>query len=371
MNFPALIEELNEELNSAVMHGTAERRAEILHRITDVFVAGSANYSDNQIELFDDVFVRLAETIELSARAVLANRLAKISRAPSMISRSLASDDAIDVAGPMLEQSQRLDNNTLVAAARTKSQQHLLAISRRNSLSETITDVLVERGDKPVVLSTANNPTARFSDTGYMTLVQRSEGDDELTTCVGLRRDIPRHHLLRLLVRASHAVRVKLEAANPAMSNTIEEAVAEAASIILDQSDAGARGYDAARAHVESLRAAGELDENDVAVFAKANQIEETMVSLAVLCDLPIQSVERAMNQDRPETVLIMVKAAGMSWPTAKAILRMRAGARGISPGEIEQCQEIFSNLKPATARQVIELHSKRSKGTRFGRRVA
>jgi len=361
-SFPALIEELDD----AVVHGNAERRAEILHRVTDVFEVGSDGYSDNQIELFDEVFIRIAATIEMSARAALANRLAKIPRAPFMTSRHLASDDEIEVAGPMLEQSQRLDNETLMAAAQTKSQQHLLAISRRYALEEAVTDVLVERGDKPVVLSTATNPTARFSDQGYLTLIRRSEGDDELTTSVGLRRDIPRQHLLRLLVRASHAVRVKLEAANPSMADTIQNAVADAATMIMEKTGAGSRDYVAALTHIESLHAAGRLGESDVAAFAIANQFAETTAALAVLCDLPVETIDQAMVQDRPETVLVMAKASGMSWPTVKAILRMRAGARGISPGEIDQCCETFSRLKSATARQVIEFQSKRFRGKRF-----
>jgi uncharacterized protein (DUF2336 family) len=367
MNFAALIEELDD----AVVCGSAERRAEILHRITDVFVVGSADYSHNQIELFDEVFVRIVASIELSARAVLANRLAKVPRAPSIISRILASDDEINIAGPVLEQSQQLDNETLVATARTKSQQHLLAISRRNSLDEAVADVLVERGDKTVVLSTAANPAARFSDYGYTTLIRRSAGDDELTTCVGLRRDIPRHHLMRLLVRASHAVQLKLAAVNPLMSDTIQDAIVEAATMILEKTCTLSRDYAAARTHIESLHAAGRLGERDVAAFATANQFEETAVALAVLCDLPIEAVDRAMGQDRPESVLVMAKALGMSWPTAKAILRIRAGARGISPGELEQCLSTFSRLKLVTARQAIEFQGKRARGTRFSRPAA
>ena len=367
MNLPALIEELDD----AVVHGTAERRAEILHRVTDVFLASSDNYSDVQIDFFDDVFVRIAATIEVSARTALASRLANVRRAPSMISRRLASDDEIDVARPMLEQSKRLDNETLMTIARTKSQQHLLAISRRSSLDEAVTDVLVERGDRPVVLSTAANPEARFSDSGYQTLIRRSEGDDEIATCVGLRRDIPRYHLMRLLARASHTVRVKLEAADPAMSTMIQNAVADAATSILDRIDSVSRDYVAARALVGSLHAAGRLGEEDIAAFAAANKFEETTAALAVLCDLPIEAVDQAMLQHQPETVLIMAKAIALSWPTAKAILRMRAGPRGISPGEIEQCFDTFSRLKPAIARQIIEFYGKRPKDSQFARRTA
>jgi len=362
---------LIQELDNAIGEGTPERRAEILGRLTEVFVAGSASYSDNQIDFFDDVLVRIAALIEASARAALANRLAKVPRAPSVISRVLASDDDIDVAGPVLAQSLLLDNETLVAAARTKSQQHLLAISRRARLDEPVTDILVERGDRPVVLSTASNPSARFSDAGYKTLVRRSEGDDELTACVALRPDIPRQHLLRLLVRASHAVQIKLEAAHPSMAQTIQKAVAEAATGILDKTGDLARDYAAACAHVEELQAAGRLGESDVVTFAAVHKREETTAALAALCGLPIEVAERAMLQPRPEAVLVMARAAGMSWPTAKAVLRLRAGARGISPGELDQCQDTFSRLNPATVRQIVDFQKRRARTTRFGRSAA
>jgi uncharacterized protein (DUF2336 family) len=362
---------LIEELNGAILRGTIGQRAEILHRITDLFVVASADYSDEQIGLFDDVLVRLATSIEVSARAVLAERLGKEPRAPRKVSRLLASDDAIDVAGPVLEQSQRLDSDILLETARSKSQQHLLAISRRSSLDEALTDVLVERGDKAVVLSTAGNPGARFSDHGYTTLTIRSQDDDELTACLGMRRDIPRHHLLRLLEKASHAVRRKLEAANPTMAPLIQEAVSKAATTVLDKAGVSSRNYTAARREIETLRAAGRLSANDVASFTAANQFEETVAALAALCELPIEAVDRAMTEDRPDAILIMAKAIGMSSEAVKAILRMRAGARGISPGELEQCLGTYLRLRPEVARQIIKFRDNRALGGRFSRAPA
>ena len=57
--------------------------------------------------------------------------------------------------------------SSLVENAKTKSQEHLLAITKRKSLAETVTDVLVERGDRDVALSVAQNAGAKFSETGY------------------------------------------------------------------------------------------------------------------------------------------------------------------------------------------------------------
>ena len=352
---------LIDELNEAVVHGDNERRGEVLARITDLFAFGAANYAGEQILLFDDIFMRLVASIEVTARSALANRLANIPNAPPEVSRTLASDESIDVAGPMLEHFEALDSETLVEQAGTKSQKHLLAISRRKLLDAVVTDVLVERGDKPVVLSMAANPGATFSESGFTTLLKRSQGDDEIAICVGLRRDIPRHHLLKLLACASHAVRVKLDSAHIMATAVIQTAVAEAANAIQNATGTDTRNYLTACAHVGALHNAGNLDEGEVESFAKMGKFEETTAALAMLCDLPIEAVERAMVQDQPESVLIIAKAIGFTWPTVKLILRLRAGDGGIGNHELEQCLGTFARLKLATAQQVVEFQRKRA----------
>ena len=88
---------------------------------------------------------------------------------------------------------ERLEAYALVANACTKSQPHLLAISKRKSIEEAVTDVLVTRGNREVVNSVANNNGARFSDFGFLHMIQRAEGDSILAEQLGLRKDIPRH----------------------------------------------------------------------------------------------------------------------------------------------------------------------------------
>src|SRR5947207_8863924 len=166
--------ELIQELDSSIAHSTDQRRSAMLRHLTDLFLVGSDQYSEDEIDLIDDVFVRLVATIEQSSRALLAIRIGPIPFAPPKILRLLACDDAIDVASPVLTQAARLDVDTLIECARTKDQEHLLAISRRKMLPEALTDVLVERGDQQVVLSTAKNAGARFSGKGFDILVKRS-----------------------------------------------------------------------------------------------------------------------------------------------------------------------------------------------------
>src|SRR3954447_5909753 len=221
-------ENLLDELQTTLAHGTVARRVETLRRVTDLFINGVVDYSDDQIGLFDDVFQCLMDHIETSAKTLLANRLAPIDTAPPLTIRALAFDDVIEIAGPVLSQSARLDDDTLIENARSKSQAHLMAISTRKVLSGAVTDVLVQRGNNEVIQSTVNNPGAEFTERGFTRLVSRAEGDDNLATCVGLRPSIPRHLYLKLLAKASDTVRQRLEAANPQLAAQVPTAVKEA-----------------------------------------------------------------------------------------------------------------------------------------------
>src|SRR6476660_8893082 len=196
------------DLDDAILRGSPESRMRALWHTTDLLIAG--RYSDDEIWTFGEVIGRLADEIEVAARAQLAKRLANFDNAPINIIHKLAFDDSIDVAGPVLRESEQLDDNALIANATTKSQSHLLAISQRKSIGETVTDVLVARGDQNVVNSVAGNAGARFSDFGFLHMVKRAEGDSILAEQLGLRKDIPRHVCQQLIAKATSDVKERL-----------------------------------------------------------------------------------------------------------------------------------------------------------------
>ena len=110
------------ELDGNVAQASDIKRAAMLRHLTDLYLVGVEDFSDDDIAAIDDVFVRLVATIEESSRALLSIRIAGIAKAPPKVLRQLACDDAISVASPVLSQSERLDTPTLVECASTKSQ---------------------------------------------------------------------------------------------------------------------------------------------------------------------------------------------------------------------------------------------------------
>src|ERR1700683_5749502 len=133
------------ELDAALKSGSETRRIDMLARVANVFAADASRYSEEQLRFFDDIMVRLIDSVGTSARATLAAKLAPIASAPSGVIHALAFDHDIQAAGPALTRSERLHEQALLASAKTKSLQHLLAISRRRDLGEAGTDLLIAR----------------------------------------------------------------------------------------------------------------------------------------------------------------------------------------------------------------------------------
>ena len=352
---------LVDDLEAAIASSDIGRRAVILRRVADLFVSTSGNLSNQQTALFDNVMRQLLDEIEAGARARFAEYLAERPTAPSGILRELALDDAIEIARPILSHAEALDEMTLVEGARHKSQAHLLAISTRTVIPQSVTDILIERGDREVALSTAGNPGASFSEFGYSSLVRRSSGDDEMAVCTWSRPEIPRRHLLELFADASEAVRRRLSKEDPRKAALITETVTRAASQLQTKTREGSADFAGASARVQALRDAGKLDESAVFEFANSQKFTETVLALSIMCDLPVGLVERALVEGRSEQILVLAKAIGLTWKTTKAILLRQARAEK-STAELDSLLETFLRLRPETAAKAVQFYRLRER---------
>jgi uncharacterized protein (DUF2336 family) len=341
------------ELENVIQYGSQDKRAATVKRIANLFIDGAPHFNEDHIGLFDDVLCRLIIEIETKARAEMARSLAPLANAPIELMRQFAQDEDIAVAGPVLTQSPRLQESELVELARTKGQAHLAVIAGRRNIGEAVTDVLVRRGDTEVMRNVADNQSAKLSEGGFSALVRRSEGDGELAEKVGQRPDIPAHLFRDLLVRATAVVQQRLlQAAKPETRNEIQR-VLEKVSKEIDTT-APARDYTAALRAVTVLHQAGTLGEAGLADFAKDKKFEETVAALSVLAGVPIETADRLMAGDRPDPILILCKAGGYNWTTARAIIMSRPSAKGTSNSSLDAAFQNFEKLSPSTAQRVV-----------------
>lgn len=342
------------ELNDTISRGTPESCLKALWLATDMLIAG--RYTDDQIWIFGEVIGRLSEEIELIARAQLAKRLARCDHAPIYTINRLASDDSIDVAGPVLRYSERVGVATLVANARSKSQEHLLAISLRKSIDEPVTDVLVARGDQRVVNSVTVNVGARFSESGFLRLIKRAENDSILAEHLGRRLDIPRHLFQQLIAKASADVRRKLGERFETESQ-IQNAVVNVTGALHSMFGPASKSYFNAKRVVGAQHQLGELNEARVLEYALSRKLDEVIVALSLLCVLPVDVVERALLAPNKEEFLILAKAINLSWATTMAMVFLGSAEHRIVSRDLSAMEQEYALLDVATSKEVLKTY--------------
>ncbi|WP_407160593.1 DUF2336 domain-containing protein [Bradyrhizobium sp. STM 3557] len=349
-----------QDLDDAIARGTAESRARALWHATDLLIAG--RYCEDEIKTFGDVIGRLADEIETVARAQLSDRLARIEYAPASVIRKLAFDDEIEVAGPVLRESDRLDDDALIENASTKSQDHLLAIASRRSLSEAVTDVLASRGNRDVAQAVARNEGARFSGAGFLHMVKRAENDSILAENLGLRRDIPRHLFQQLIAKASDDAKKRIAGERPEMLQEIQRSVANVAGELQSKFGPGSRNYFVAKRTVSIQHRLGNLHESSIAGYAVAHKIEEVTIGMSLLSGLPVDVIERALFDRSRELLLMLAKALGFCWDTTMALLFLGAREHRITAGELRDLERDYARLNAQTSRSVLEFYQSRKK---------
>lgn len=348
-----------DELEVALKSGTPGKRTEVLRQVTDLFAKGVEKFSEQQISLFDDVMNHLVCHIEREASAELSARLALIANAPGRVIRRLASDDAIEIAGPILEKSERLTDDDLVEIAKTKSQAHQLKIAGRSQLNEAVTEVLIDRCDSEIANKVAANRGARFSNAGLSKLVMLADGDDRLTTTIARRNDIPPRLFRELLVRATETVRqTLLTSAPPEARDGLKKILGNISCQIGTR--VTSKHYAAAQRHVDTFSQDTPLTKLKLLEFAKSKRIEETVAALSALSAIPIESVDRLMYDASPYGIMVLCKVTALYWNVAHAVMSIRPRTEGALPFELDDLYDDYDNLSASSAQRLLRFWQSR-----------
>lgn len=344
--------DLISELETVVQRGSANRRVQILQQITRLFVSGVEQLNEHHIALYDDIFIRLMDCSGSEVLARLSSTFADLASAPKQAIRNLAVHEDATVAVPVLLNSASISETDLIEVAGTRGQQHLLAIARRKTLSETLTDILVLRGDTQVCRALAKNDGARFSRRGLSKLIDAAARDDDVAESLVLRSDTTSETICGLVSNTTSAVHARLlSVASPGTRGTIEVAIASMAA------RAGAKkpepvDYSEAKSTVLSLNNAGKLNDSSVNRFAVRGEQTRLIAALSLLADVSIQTIEELVRESDACGVVIACRASRLNWQTTLAVIRNRKGAQPVSQRDIEQYKDVFESLFLSTAQR-------------------
>jgi hypothetical protein len=298
-------------------------RGAVLQRLTNHFMRVATSLEASEIDMFDMVFLAISREGDEDSRVKLSQTLASSPLAPRQSIRHLASDDAISVAGPVLRRSTCLDDDTLVEIASTKGQDHLLAISFRESVSPPVTNVITIRGDAPVLHVLLGNPGARFSDEGAIRVCGRAFDDEVMLSHVKARRDLD--------TAFAHVAAGKAR-------------------------DRRAQG--GARSGQRDINA-GVFAAVDAAIERGA--LDEALRLVAEGARVPHRVVARAFATDPLETFVVLARGADIGWDSVRAMLIQRLGVSA-SDASMTKAENLFADMTRPHALRTAHILSLRDR---------
>lgn len=148
-------------------------RTALVERLCDVVAWPESRIPAHERQLAADVLVGLLRTSNVDLRRRCAVGMIRINDAPKTLLRYLARDE-ISVAEQLLEHGLGFDDSDLIATIRAGVAAHWLAIARRRSLNEPVTDALLATGDVAVVEAVLRNQNAKLSTQGVDLAIARS-----------------------------------------------------------------------------------------------------------------------------------------------------------------------------------------------------
>ena len=332
--------------------------AAMLRQVTDLFLANAGHYSAEQVGVYDDVLQMLIAKVDAAARASLARRIAQAPQGPGESVRALALDEAIEVAEPVLANSHQLDDAFLLHCIAIRGQRHMLAIATRETVSEQVSDQLIQRGDHEVLGAVVNNPGARISEPGFSMLMERSTENEWLSECIGRRVDIPDHHLRALVARASEAVRQRLIGDDPHRQQLVDGILPSAPADPLED-----KSYRKAELAVLAQGAS----EATVSEFAQKKYLDGIVVAVAQLAKLSFPETERLLMGAWQGPVAIVFKAIGFRLGTLTAVYAARLDSGAATGADLVRTKAEFIALSRPTAERILRFYQVRKSTSRAG----
>lgn len=324
----AVVSKLNNLVELAKEKSSTRRRA-LLREVTDLFFDEPPARDSEVSQRFDDVLTALADQTAQEARAELSTRFADSPLAPKGLIRKLA-QDAIEVAGPILAKSTVLDENDLLSIAETGQQTHLQAITRREKVSERLSDTIVRRGDDDTVASLISNDGAKLSRQAFETVTERAETSQALQAPLVDRQDTPNDLLADLMLTVETRLRERIvQRFDRVDPQVIEHAMAASRARLAERLEED-KELEEARKFIQSKRVRKQLDGALLARLLRERQQMRFYVGFAEMTGTDIVAARRAIEQECVDPLALICKSAGFD----KALFVTLAVLRGAANAE-------------------------------------
>ena len=167
---------------------SAGNRESTARKVASEFGGGKLSGSERKIA--EEIFALMVRDAEVRVRAALSTNLKDCEFLSHDIAKSLAAD-VDEVSLPMLQFSSVLTDDDLIEIVRNHGQSKQKAVAKRERLSETVADALVDTGDEEVVATLVSNDSAEISEPTLQRVVDEFGTIEKVNEPLTMRSKLP------------------------------------------------------------------------------------------------------------------------------------------------------------------------------------
>ena len=184
---------------------SAETRAETATKVAAEF--GTGVLSEGERVLAEEIFRVMAKDVEILVRETLSQSIRDIPDVSSDIARVLAEDENDSVALPILEFSKALSDADLVELIEVCKPNRHVAIAHRESVSETVSEAIVEKGHEDAVVALVSNRGAVIEEKTFEKVVDKFGDNARVQEPLVKRERLPLTVAEKLVAKVSDSLK--------------------------------------------------------------------------------------------------------------------------------------------------------------------
>lgn len=162
---------MSDSLLKLARDSSSEKKHELAEHVTGLLVARADDPGSEETHLLNNMLEGVYDSLAHDAKRKMSERLADVPSMSSKLAAAMASDD-LPVAQAVLERSKSLREEDLRKIAETKHQGYLLALAKRDHVSNDISNILIKRGSRDVKHTLAANLGAEITMPVFESLVK-------------------------------------------------------------------------------------------------------------------------------------------------------------------------------------------------------
>jgi len=330
----------------------SDKRRDLLREVTEMFFDGQS-HSGSADAMFTEIIGSVAAEMDVTVRAELARRVADAEHAPSALARRLALDE-IEVASPVLQWSKALSDEDLVQIVKTRGHAHMMAVTKRETVSETVSEALVTHGDDRIVGALLRNEGAKLSDETFETVAERAEKNQALQAPLVKRKVVPLHVLNQLYMSVEANLRAEILKRNDAVSPAeLERALKKAKVRVAQTMGALPQDYEEAQRWVQNQKLRNTFSPPVLVRLLREKETTKFVLSFADLCQLDFETSRRIVENNDIDSLAMCCRAAGFDRALFVTLAVLIAGGdRGF--GRAEAFGQMFNEVPVDAAQRAM-----------------